>query len=54
MKDTRVILPEKEMPRAWYNVLPDLPRPLDPPLHPATQEPLCPDDLAPLFPMELI
>jgi tryptophan synthase beta chain len=42
------------MPRAWYNVLPDLPRPLDPPLHPQTRQPLGPDDLAPLFPMDLI
>ena len=42
------------MPGAWYNVLPDLPRPLDPPLHPQTREPIGPDDLAPLFPMDLV
>jgi tryptophan synthase beta chain len=47
-------LSEKEIPEAWYNVLPDLPKPLEPPLHPATKEPVGPDDLAPLFPMGLI
>ena len=52
--DTKVFLSEKEMPKEWYNVLADLPGPLDPPLHPATMEPLKPADLAPLFPMALI
>ncbi|MBC7246891.1 MAG: TrpB-like pyridoxal phosphate-dependent enzyme [Actinobacteria bacterium] len=47
-------LGEKEIPEAWYNVLPDLPKPLEPPLHPATREPVGPDDLAPIFPMGLI
>src|ERR1700712_147252 len=42
------------MPTAWFNVLPRLPEPLTPPLHPATNEPVGPDDLAPLFPMALI
>jgi tryptophan synthase beta chain len=42
------------MPTAWFNVLPVLPEPLQPPLHPATREPVGPDDLAPLFPMALI
>ena len=42
------------MPTAWYNALPDLPEPLQPPLHPGTKEPVGPDDLAPLFPMALI
>jgi tryptophan synthase beta chain len=49
-----VQLGEKEIPEAWYNVQADLPKPLEPPLHPATREPLVPDDLAPLFPMSLI
>ncbi|MDY6795547.1 MAG: TrpB-like pyridoxal phosphate-dependent enzyme [Actinomycetota bacterium] len=49
-----VYLQEKDIPEAWYNVLPDLPKPLEPPLHPATKEPVTPDDLAPLFPMGLI
>jgi len=51
---TRFHLPEDQLPTAWYNVLPDLPEPLQPPLHPATREPVGPDDLAPLFPMGLI
>ncbi len=50
----RVILDEKEMPEAWYNICADLPVPLPPPLHPATKEPCGPEDLAPLFPMALI
>jgi tryptophan synthase beta chain len=50
----RFDLPQSQLPTAWYNALPDLPRPLQPPLHPATNEPVGPDDLAPLFPMGLI
>lgn len=49
-----ITLSQKDLPEAWYNVLPDLPTPLKPPLHPATNEPVTPDDLAPLFPMGLI
>ncbi|MFM7059743.1 MAG: TrpB-like pyridoxal phosphate-dependent enzyme [Actinomycetes bacterium] len=43
-----------EMPDAWYNAIPELPEPMQPPLHPGTREPLGPDDLTPLFPMGLI
>ena len=53
-KPKMVNLGQKDLPEAWYNVLPDLPKPLEPPLHPATNEPVTPDDLAPLFPMGLI
>ncbi len=54
MKTRKIYLEEKEMPMQWYNILADMPnRPL-PPLHPGTRLPLGPDDLAPLFPMELI
>jgi tryptophan synthase beta chain len=42
------------IPQAWFNVAPHLPAPLEPPLHPATKEPVGPDDLIPLFPMALI
>jgi tryptophan synthase beta chain len=42
------------MPREWYNIIPDLPAPPPPPLHPGTREPVGPDALAPLFPMALI
>jgi tryptophan synthase beta chain len=51
---TKYVLTESEMPKAWYNILPDLPRPLPPVLHPGTKKPVGPDDLAPLFPMALI
>jgi tryptophan synthase beta chain len=47
-------LPSERMPEAWFNVAPHLSEPLQPPLHPATREPVGPDDLAPLFPMALI
>ena len=50
----RYTLDADQMPTAWFNVLPLLPEPLQPPLHPATREPVGPDDLAPLFPMALI
>ena len=43
-----------DMPDAWYNAIPELPEPMQPPLHPGTREPLGPDDLTPLFPMGLI
>ena len=47
-------LPPGQMPEAWFNVVPHLPEPLQPDLHPGTREPVGPDDLAPLFPMALI
>jgi tryptophan synthase beta chain len=47
-------LPQSHIPQNWYNILPDLPVPLAPPLHPGTLQPLGPGDLAPLFPMALI
>src|SRR5947209_5243539 len=51
---TRFVLPEDAIPSAWFNVLPVLADPLQPPLHPGTKEPVGPDDLAPLFPLGLI
>jgi tryptophan synthase beta chain len=54
MEETKITLSEKELPEAWYNILPDLPKPLDPPLHPATGKPLTPEDMIPIFPMECI
>jgi tryptophan synthase beta chain len=51
---TRFVLPQERIPTAWYNALPDLPAPLQPPLHPGTKEPVGPADLAALFPMALI
>ena len=55
MADTiKYFLEESKMPKTWYNIAADLPKPLDPVLHPGTLKPIGPDDLAPLFPMALI
>ena len=51
---TRWTLPPGDIPSAWFNVAPHLPSPLQPPLHPATRDPLGSDDLAPLFPAAVI
>jgi tryptophan synthase beta chain len=51
---TKIHLDESEMPTRWYNIIPDLPAPPPPVLHPGTHEPVGPADLAPLFPMALI
>ncbi len=53
-KTIKTLLSEERMPTHWYNVIPDLPSPPPPPLHPATMEPVGPDALTPLFPMGLI
>ena len=53
-ESTKYLLPEDRIPRAWYNLQADLPKPLPPVLHPGTGQPIGPDDLAPLFPMALI
>ena len=50
----KYFLPESEMPKSWYNIAADLPQPPPPVLHPGTGQPIGPDDLAPLFPMDLI
>ena len=51
---TKYVLPESDIPRAWYNIQADLPTPAPPVLHPGTLQPIGPADLAPLFPMALI
>jgi tryptophan synthase beta chain len=53
-KRTKFLLKEKSIPKAWYNIQADLPKPLPPVIHPGTGEPIGPDDLAPLFPMAVI
>jgi tryptophan synthase beta chain len=53
-KRTKFMLEEKDIPTRWYNIQADLPEPLPPVLHPGTKKPIGPQDLAPLFPMELI
>jgi tryptophan synthase beta chain len=53
-ESTKILLPEKEMPRQWYNILPDLPKPLNPPFSPMTGSPATPEELHAIFPMGLI
>ncbi len=53
-KTRKYVLPESEIPQAYYNIMADLPQPPPPVLHPGTGQPVGPDDLAPLFPMALI
>lgn len=52
--ERKIILTEKEMPEHWYNIVADMPNKPLPPLHPGTKQPIGPEALAPLFPMELI
>ena len=54
MKTHKFLLSEKDIPTQWYNIMADMPNKPLPPLHPGTKEPIGPEDLAPLFPMELI
>ena len=53
-EQVKFLLSESEIPTHWVNLTADLPGDPLPPLHPATKQPLGPDDLAPLFPMALI
>ena len=50
----KVYLSEEELPRQWYNIMADLPNPIDPPLNPATKKPLQLEDLSAIFPRTLI
>jgi tryptophan synthase beta chain len=54
MKERKILLSEKEIPEKWYNIAADMPNKPLPPLNPATREPIGPEALAPLFPMDLI
>ncbi|HKO08485.1 MAG TPA: TrpB-like pyridoxal-phosphate dependent enzyme, partial [Alphaproteobacteria bacterium] len=55
MSDTvKYVLDEGRIPKTWYNIVADLPRPPAPPLHPGSLQPIGPADLEPLFPMALI
>lgn len=53
-EDNKIILSSRELPKKWYNVLPDLPRPVPPPLDPSTKQPITPDKLLAIFPESLI
>ncbi|HIE34426.1 MAG TPA: TrpB-like pyridoxal phosphate-dependent enzyme [Candidatus Altiarchaeales archaeon] len=54
METSKIFLDEEEIPKKWYNIQADLKTPLDPPLNPKTMKPAGPDDLKPIFPIELI
>ncbi|MDQ3965833.1 MAG: TrpB-like pyridoxal phosphate-dependent enzyme [Actinomycetota bacterium] len=54
MEPTKFLLDEKSLPENWYNIVPDLPFELAPPLNPATREPIGPEAFAPIFPEEII
>ena len=54
MPPTRFILPESEIPEAWYNLNADMPVPMLPPLHPETREPVTPEFMSVLSPMALL
>ena len=54
MQQTKILLEEQDMPTSWYNVMPDLPEPMAPPLDPETKKPIAPEKLSAIFPMSLI
>ncbi len=54
MQDCKVVLQDNEIPRQWYNIQADMPTPLSPPLNPGTGEPINPEDLGAVFPMNLV
>ncbi|UMZ73796.1 TrpB-like pyridoxal phosphate-dependent enzyme [Natranaerofaba carboxydovora] len=54
MKEHRIFLPQNEIPTKWYNIQADMPSPMKPPLNPETKEPIKPQDLEAVFPMNLI
>lgn len=50
----KIVLDEKDIPREWYNIQADMPNPMRPPLHPGTLEPIKPEELGAIFPMNLV
>src|SRR3989304_964951 len=50
----RIVLGIDDLPKNYYNIQPDLPKPLPPPLNPGTREPIGPEALAPIFPKEIL
>lgn len=51
---SKILLSEDQLPKQWYNIIPDMPGDMAPVIHPGTLHPVSPDDLLPLFPMGLI
>ncbi len=48
--ETKILLKESDIPKAWYNVVADMPNPPAAVLHPGTGKPVGPDDLSPCSP----
>lgn len=53
-ESTKIVLSEKEMPTQWYNIIPELPGPLKPPISPVSGKPMTADELGEIFPMALL
>ena len=53
-KRVKVMLSEDDVPKEYYNVVPDLPTKLSPPIHPVTKEPVPPEAFYALFPKEIV
>ena len=51
---TKILLPESQIPKQWYNIIPDMPGPLAPVISPRTMQPVTPDEMLAIFPMALI
>src|ERR1035437_8067102 len=54
MEQVKILLEDREIPKQWYKIVAELPTPMNPPLHPGTGQPVTPDDLAAIFPMNII
>ncbi len=53
-EEIKYVLDESRLPKFWYNIAADLPKPVPPVLHPGTKQPVTPADLEVIFPMSLI
>ena len=51
---TKILLPEDKIPKQWYNIIPDLPGPLEPVISPRTFQPVTPDELLAIFPPAIL
>ncbi len=51
---TKIVLDENQLPKQWYNIIPDLQGPLEPVINPQTLKPVTPQELQAIFPMSLI
>jgi tryptophan synthase beta chain len=52
--NTRFVLPQSEIPTHWYNLAADFPEPMAPPLHPGTRQPIQPQEMAAIFPENIV